>query len=226
MIVNGDLIKIKQIFAYVNQENISVEELGVPNNEFNQGQKQTLADYSCVRRGITPLILAAWNGHHQVCDYLITEQKANLETRDNSQRTALTYAAFTNKTDVLKVLVKNNASVKARNSFGNHAAYLAAEYGYLDALKILVEKDGDVIDLKGPNGETPLIAASRRGWVDVCKYLVEEKNANINLEDDNGMNSLQHATNYNEYCDENYKDYDEILRYFRILKLLRSKGAE
>ena len=58
-----------------------------------------------------------------------------------------------------------------------------------------MEEDGDVIDLKGLNGETPLVAASRRGRVDVCKYLLEEKNANVNLKDNNGKTALQHAKN-------------------------------
>ena len=76
---------------------------------------------------------------------------------------------------------------------GYHASYMAASCGDLDALKMLVEKDGDVIDLKGPNGETPLITASKKGYVGLCKYLLEEKKANINLKDNDGKTALQHA---------------------------------
>ena len=101
----GDLEKIKQIFAYVNQENISVEEMGVKNNEVNQGKNPRLVDTNSGYNGNTPLILAARGGHHQICKYLITEQKANLEARDKNQWTAIIYAALFNKTEVIKVLL-------------------------------------------------------------------------------------------------------------------------
>ena len=187
MSAQGDLEKIKQIFAYVNQENISVEEMGVTINEANQGNNPTLVDSNSGYNRRTPLILAAWCGHHQVCEYLITEQKANLEARDGDQRTALIQAAISNNTKILKVLLQNNANAKAKDRYRRHAAYLASYDGNLDALKMLVKYDGDVIDLKGWNGETPLIAASRSGMVDVCKYLVAEINANLKLKDNYGM---------------------------------------
>lgn len=189
----GDLEKIKQIFAYVNQENISVDEMGVQNNEVNQGKKPTLVDTNSGYEGSTPLIIAANCGHHEVCDYLLTKRKANLEARDDDQRTALIHAAFSNRLEAIKVLLKNNANCKAKGNDGSHAAFWAAYWGNLKALKMLVEKDGDVTDLKGINGETPLIVASIERRADICKFLVEEKNANVNLKDNNGKTALQHA---------------------------------
>ena len=195
----GDLDKIKQIFAYVNQENISVEEMGVKNNEINQGKKPTLVDAKGEFFGRTPLIEAAAAGEHQVCQYLLTEKKANVDARDDCQSTALIFAAtsadYANYLEVVKVLLKHNANAKIKDELGVHAAYEAARYGNIDALRMLVEKDGDVIDLKAWNGETPLIAASGEGKTDVCKYLIEEKNANVNLKDDQGKTALQHARN-------------------------------
>ena len=204
---NGDLEKIKQIFAYVNHENISMEEMGVKNNEVNQGKKPTLVDTNSGYEGRTPLTSAAIWGHHQICKYLITKQKANLEARDDDQWTALIYAAYENKTEVIKVLLQNKANCKAKDKNGNHPAFYAAYKGNLDALMLLVEKDGDVIDLRGWHGETPLIAASRRQMVGVCKYLVEIMNVNVNLEDDDGKTAIQHA-----------KDP-------RIIEILRYKSA-
>ena len=191
----GDLEKIKQIFTYVNQENISVEEMSVKNNEVNQGKKPTLVDTNSGSFGRTPFISAASRGHHQICKYLITEQKANLEARDDGQNTALIQAAFLNKPEIIKVLLQNKANCKAKDKYGGHAAYCAAMNGYLDTLKLLVENDGDVIDLKGLNEETPLIAASLRDEGDVCKYLVEEKKANTKLKDNDGKTALQYAYN-------------------------------
>ena len=167
--------------------------MGVKNNEVNQGQKPTLVDTNSGHDRRTPLIIAAHCGHHQICQYLITEQKANLEARDDDQRTALICAAFFNKIEVITLLLHLKADVKAKDRYGCHAAYLAACNGYLDALKMLVENDGNVIDLRGYNGETPLIRASQRGMVDMCKYLVWEMKANINLRDNNGKSAIQYA---------------------------------
>merc|ERR1712062_86334 len=93
--------------------------------------------------GRTPLMLAAECGHHQICKYLVTEQNANLEVKNYEESTALMCAAIASGPEVIKVLLKNKANSKAIDSIGCHAAYLAANYRNLDALKILVEKDGD-----------------------------------------------------------------------------------
>ena len=207
MSAKGDLEKIKQIFAYVNQENISGEEMGVKNNQVNQGKKPTLVDTNCGYLKSTPLMSAASKGHHQVCEYLITRQEANLEARDTLGQTALICAARLNHPEVIKVLLNHNANCKAKNRHGWHAASEAALGGNLDALKILVEKDGDVIDLKGYNGQTPLIAALRERRADVCKFLVEELNANVDLKDDDGRTALEHAY------------------YSDITKILKKKGC-
>ena len=106
------------------------------------------------------------------------------------------------------MLLENKANCKAKEKSGRHAAYWAAWYGYLDTLKLLVEKDGDVIDLKGQNGETPLIVASKWRRVDVCNFLVQEKNANVHLTDTFGVPALLHTEDP------------------EIIEILRSKGAK
>ena len=116
---NVDLEKIKQMFAYVNQENISVEEMGVETNEVNQGKKPTLVVTNIGLNGRTPLIEAPICGHHQICEYLITEQKAILEARDDDQKTALILAASSNHIEVIKVLLQNNANIKAKDNNGD-----------------------------------------------------------------------------------------------------------
>ena len=40
MSFKGHIEKVKQVFEYVKQENISVEEMGVKNDEDNQGKNQ------------------------------------------------------------------------------------------------------------------------------------------------------------------------------------------
>ena len=169
--------------------------MGVNNNKVNQGKKPAIIDTNSGLFGRTTLIEAAICGHHQICKYLITEQKANTEARDYYQMTALIHAAYSNSLELIKELLQYKANCKARDKSGRHAVYLAACEGNLDALKLLVKNDGDVVDLKGLNGDAPLIAASKRGYVDVCKYLVEENKADIDLKDDWGKTALQYTCN-------------------------------
>ena len=193
MSFKGDIEKIKQVFEYVKQESISVEEMGVKNNEVNEGMKPTLVDTNSGYRGSTPLMEAAANGHHLVCDYLITVQNANIEAKDDDKRTALICAARNNETEVIRVLLNHKINIKAKSKGGFNAAYWAVSNGNLDALKMLIEKDGDVIDLKGWQSEPRLIVGLREEWVDVCKYLIEEKNTNVSLKNTDGDPASEYA---------------------------------
>ena len=189
----GDLEKIKGIFNYVNHENIAVEENGVQNIQITQRPKKKLVDLYSMEHRRPPLMEAIIGGHTDVCKYLIIGQNANLEARDDLQNTALIVATALNNKEVLNILLINNANIKAQNMIGDHAAYLAAENGYLDILKQLLAIDGRVIDLKENRGRTPLIIASRLGRVDVVNFLVDQ-NANVDLRDDREMNALDHAS--------------------------------
>lgn len=191
----GDLEKVKQIFAFDNNENIRADEMEVTNNDVNHGKKPRLVDTNSGGNGRTPLMEAIVEGNDQICNYLIKEEKADLEVRDDDHQTALIYAANYNRTEVLNVLIDNGSNIKAQNRSGYHAAYRAACYGKLDILKMLLAKDRSVIDLKGPNGETPLIVAAIDGRVQVVRHLVHE-NAKVNLIDLSGKTALQHAMNF------------------------------
>ena len=195
MSIEGDLEKMKRIFACFNKENISMEEMGVTNNEVNQGKRPTLVDINIDTKGKTALIVAAKYGRHHMCDYLITKERASLEARDYIQQTALIRAAKSSKLEVIRVLLQYNANVKAKDKHGRHATYWAAYHGDLDVLKMLVKKDKDVIDLRGNNGKTPLIVASICGRADICEYLVVQQNANVELKDKWGKTALQYTYN-------------------------------
>ena len=115
-----------------------------------QPQNPRLVDTSIGSDGKTPLILAAENGHINICDYLITHQMANLSARDNNQYSALIHASMNNQIEVTKLLVYHNVNIRDLDAI--HAAYLAAKNGHLETLKILVEKDEVVSEMAWING--------------------------------------------------------------------------
>ena len=206
----GDLESIKQIFAYVNQQNINV---GNVRDMISESQGKSFTSISA-QEHLSPLIEAAKKGHAQVCEYFISQQSADIDAKNNyfsgynyytydsidyiTTWTALMVAVDCNQTEVIKVLLRHNPDIRAQDHCGYHATYIAACKGYVDALKMLVRKDRHVIDFRGPDGMTPLIAASIGrvdGRVDICKYLVQQKNANVDLKDKFGGTALTYATN-------------------------------
>ena len=192
----GDHKKVKQIFEYTNQENLTCGQMGVKNNDCKKGKNPTLVDTNSGHEGSSPLLEAAWNGHTPICEYLLT-QKANVEARNDNLNTALIYAAYNNHVDVIKVLLEHNASIKAQAKDGFHAAFLASRKGNLEVLKILLQNDDDVIDLKGWKGMTNLMIALESRQFDICKFLCTEKNPDVNLQDDEGRTALFFASKNN-----------------------------
>lgn len=219
---NGDMERIKQKFAYAKQRNIEVKKFKVIVNEVHYERNFTIMEKR-IKKKLSPLleaslIQAARKGHAQVCEYFISQQNVDIDARSSYNKyskyddtvydtgccnngcykwTVLMVAVDCNQTEVIKMLLRHNPDIKAKDDSGYHATYIAAYQGYIDALKMLVEKEGNVIDFRGPHGMTPLIAASSRyGWVDICKYLVEEKNANAELVDEFGRTALDYASDY------------------------------
>ena len=213
----GDLEKVKEIFKCVDQESISGNERGVKISKFNawnepfQGQNPRLVDTSSGENGKTPLILAAENGHIDVCDYLITHQMANLKARDNNCNSALIHASWNNQIEVTKLIINHSGNIRLQGA--SHATYLAAQNGHLEVLKVLVEKDEAVVELTWQLGRTPLIIASKHGRFDVCKYLITRKNTDVNKKDRLGYSALHVA------AQRNYSDIVNILLSTEVKEL-------
>ena len=113
--------------------------------------------------------------------------------------------------DVLKMLIENcaesscsglNTDVNAGNDFGKTALMYAAQYGFADSVKILLDAGADINartnktymgemcfgdDFCMLNAErTALMYAVQEGNLEIARYLVE-KGADINLQDSQGM---------------------------------------
>ena len=159
----------------------------------------------------TPLMRAASNGHVHVCEYLIVHQSAIIDRRDPFQKTALMWASIHNQTEVIRLLLDHKANIKAQDDSGGHAAYFAAREGNFEVIKLLVEKDETVVNLKGVFGHTPLIAASCNGSIEVCKYLVTEKRADVNIQAYDGSTALH---------------WSVIHSWYAIVDILMSNGAK
>ena len=100
---------------------------------------------------VTPLIIAAHNGHLNSVKILLS-YKADIEARGTLKIgdevsegcTPLWGAAAADHLDVVKLLLEQNADVDSKTSTGSTPLRVAAHEGHLDIVRCLVESGADV----------------------------------------------------------------------------------
>ena len=100
---------------------------------------------------VTPLIIAAHNGHLNSVKILLgygadIEDRGTLKIRDHVIEgcTPLWAAAATGHLDVVRLLIERNADVDGRTSTDSTPLRAAAHQGHLDVVRCLVERGADV----------------------------------------------------------------------------------
>ena len=120
---------------------------------------------------VTPLIIAAHNGHLKSVKILLS-YKADIEARGTLKIgdevsegcTPLWGAAAADHLDVVKLLLEQNADVESKTSTGSTPLRVAAHEGHLDIVRCLVERGADVNARNDCKEEsTPLVVACSRG---------------------------------------------------------------
>ena len=129
---------------------------------------------------VTPLIIAAHNGHLNSVKILLQygadiEDRGTLEIEDQVIEgcTPLWAAAAFGRLDVVKLLIERNADVESRTSTGSTPLRVAAYEGHIDIVRCLVERGADV-NARNDYESTPLMAACYYGHVSVVTYLIDK----------------------------------------------------
>ena len=128
---------------------------------------------------VTPLIIAAHNGHLNSVKILLS-YKADIEARGTLKIgdevsegcTPLWGAAAADHLDVVKLLLEQNADVDSKTSTGSTPLRVAAHEGHLDIVRCLVHRGADVNARNDCNEEsTPLAVACYHGLFNVDDIL-------------------------------------------------------
>ena len=146
---------------------------------------------------VTPLIIAAHNGHLNSVKILVG-YGADIETRGTLERdkvtegcTPLWAAASAGRLDVVKLLIERNADVDSRTSTGSTPLRSAAYRGHLDIVRCLVKSGADV-NARNYDDSTPLDIACYRGHLSVSWYLIN-KGAFLDQQTKDGDTALHSA---------------------------------
>ena len=147
---------------------------------------------------VTPLIIAAHNGHLNSVKILLS-YKADIEARGTLKIgdevsegcTPLWGAAAADHLDVVKLLLEQNADVDSKTSTGSTPLRVAAHEGHLDIVRCLVESGADV-NARNRRKATPIMATFEYGHLSIITYLVN-KGAFVDLQDTDGITALHIA---------------------------------
>jgi len=133
--------------------------------------------------GDTPLHFAAYAGHKDIVQYLLSKN-AQIDQTNNGNATALIYAVYFGHKEVAEVLLAEGAECNSADFSGRTSLHYAASNDRLDIVQILIE-NGAEIDMRasGYYGRTALHLALQNDHIDVATYLIE-KGANINQTED------------------------------------------
>ena len=116
----------------------------------------------------------------------------NINAVDMGGYDALSNAARYNKdVKVMKLLLKNGASINHNGNDGSTPLMFAASDNSLEAVKFLLEAGADIKAARD-DGITALMGAAKKNTSEVVKFLLKA-GANVNIKDTNGMTPLLYA---------------------------------
>lgn len=118
-----------------------------------------------------PLLEAARNGHHKVVSLCI-DHGANLECKDITDRTALSWAAGNGHEAVIELLIDNGGDINTTDYDDISPLAWAAINGHGAAVNLLLAR-GAYINLQDITGKTPLWHAAELGHAEVVKLLLD-----------------------------------------------------
>jgi len=118
------------------------------------------------------LMLAGFNGHTDLCEYLI-KKGAHTEARDNNGRTALIFASTGPFPQTVELLLQNDSNPNAVDNIEHFTPLMhAAAEGHIEVVKILVKAGADP-SLKDVDGDNAEAFAKQNGHHEVVKFFRE-----------------------------------------------------
>ncbi|EAY23040.1 hypothetical protein TVAG_182760 [Trichomonas vaginalis G3] len=129
-----------------------------------------------------------------LCEYFFS-LGANINARNQSEKTSLHIAASYNNTEIIEFLLSHGANIDAFNYDGKTALQIAAFRANKESIELLISHGANINSKSGYGGTALLDAA----FYD-CKEIIElllSHGANINEKDHDDQTALHIATKYN-----------------------------
>jgi serine/threonine-protein phosphatase 6 regulatory ankyrin repeat subunit B len=138
--------------------------------------------------GLTPVQIAAANGHVPVLEVLVTPANIDLQTEHGF--TAVMAAAMNGRRDAVRFLAIQGAKLELSSETGFTPLHLASENGHFEVVKTLVRELGVCVDPVTVQKCTPLMCATQNKHVKVAKWLVRRVGADPKQDSDCGTAAM------------------------------------
>ena len=115
----------------------------------------------------------AKQGNEVIFTFLCASGKLDVDSKDKSGQTSLSYAAEKGHEAVVKLLLENGADLESKGRYGQTSLSWAAENGHEAVVKLLLENGADLESKDGGYRRTPLSYAAAKGHETVVKLLLE-----------------------------------------------------
>ncbi|CAN6334847.1 unnamed protein product [Urochloa humidicola] len=122
--------------------------------------------------GGSALYFAAFQGHLEVCRFLVEESGVDVNCTNAHGMTPVFRAAAEGEVSVLQYLLDHGGDPAIPDAMGFTPLHIAAENGHFEAIRLLLSKAVDADPLNS-RLVTPLHTASAKGYDQVVKLLLE-----------------------------------------------------
>ena len=136
---------------------------------------------SCTATGNTAVHVATAYNQVEVLnffiDYINSHQNDpknfSLDSRNNSGKTPLYFAANNGFTDIMSILIDNNVTVNTVDINGVSPIYAASNNGHTTVVKILIDNNAFINTRATAENTTPLLASCHNNHIEVAKHLID-----------------------------------------------------
>ena len=146
-------------------------------------------DFNFMHNHMTPLFIAAQNGHTRIVQLLIKHVELDKVCKDGA--TPLFIAAQNGHTGIVELLLGKGADVNKQRFSGTTPLYIAAQNGHTGIVELLLGK-GANFDKAKNDGVTPLYIAAEKGHIEIVNLLIS-KGADVDIANNNGVTPLNIA---------------------------------
>ena len=151
--------------------------------------------------GMTPLLIAAAEGHESAVRQLLKQKDIDLNAKNSHEMTPLMCASMSNDVGIVRLLLGHDkVNLNLREENGCTALLMAVENGHERIVRLLL--DHDRIDPNLPNnyGVTPMYAAAMTGRKAIVQLLLARRDLTINLKHQDRASPLFVATSQGNYA--------------------------
>jgi ankyrin repeat protein len=150
--------------------------------------------------GKTATHVASAFGHFAVVEKIYKAGGTGiLEDRGRLDETPLLVAAACGDIEIFRFLLDKGASTMAQDTGSHTALHYASRASSFDIVKLLLEKEPDLLDMRTKYAETALLLAAEKGDLKIVEFLLD-KGADI-MARDYSKNTALHIASRESYID-------------------------